>query len=280
MLVGRLNRLNPLPITADTTSMTSEKRIRLRYDGRCSSCGKFVPARSHAYYDDTRKTVRCTSCPAWPTVTKSAPGASARREHDRRKAKDEERLRKEWGRFGGVAVALSDERSSTKAWERGAVGEERVAAILAKLDQARVTLLHDRRIPGSRANIDHIAVTAAGIWVIDAKRYAGRPQVKASGGLFRPRVQKLYVGSRDCTSLVDGVLTQAAQVQAAMADIPVHPVLCFVDSDWDLLAGPIEISGVSVTTPRRLKGALSKETEGPFPVTAMAKAIAARFPPA
>ena len=132
----------------------------------------------------------------------------------------------------------------------------------------------------SRANIDHIAVTAAGIWVIDAKRYAGRPQVKASGGLFRPRVQKLYVGSRDCTSLVDGVLTQAAQVQAAMADIPVHPVLCFVDSDWDLLAGPIEISGVSVTTPRRLKGALSKETEGPFPVTAMAKAIAAGFPPA
>ena len=76
------------------------------------------------------------------------------------------------------------------------------------------------------------------------------------------------------------MLTQTAQVQAAMADIPVHPVLCFVDSDWDLLAGPIEISGVSVTTPRRLKGALSKETEGPFPVTAMAKAIAARFPPA
>ena len=280
MLVGRLNRLNPLPITADTTSMTSEKRIRLRYDGRCSSCGKFVPARSHAFYDATSNTVRCTSCPARPGAPKNAPGASARREHDRRKAKDEERLRKKWGRFGGVAVALSDERSSTKAWERGAVGEERVAAILAKLDQARVTLLHDRRIPGSRANIDHIAVTAAGVWVIDAKRCAGRPQLKASGGLFRPRVQKLYVGSRDCTSLVDGVLDQVAHVQAGMADIPVHPVLCFVDSDWDLLAGPIEISGVRVTTPRRLKRALSKEAEGPFPVAAMANAIAARFPPA
>jgi hypothetical protein len=261
--------------------MAREKRIRLRYDGRCSCCGKFVPAHSYAYYDDTRKTVRCTSCPASPTPTPSnTPGASARREHDRRKAKDKQRLREKWGRFGGVAVALSDERSSTKAWERGTVGEERVAAILAKLEPARGALLHDRRIPGSRANIDHIAVTAAGIWVIDAKRYAGRPQLKASGGLFRPRVQKLYVGSRDCTSLVDGVLTQAAQVQAAMADIPVHPVLCFVDSDWDLLAGPIEISGVSVTTPRRLKRALSKETEGPFPVAAMAKAIAARFPPA
>jgi hypothetical protein len=261
--------------------MTREKRIRLRYDGRCSCCGKFVPAHSYAYYDDTRKTVRCTSCPASPTPTPSnTPGASARREHDRRKAKDKQRLREKWGRFGGVAVALSDERSSTKAWERGTVGEERVAAILAKLEPARGALLHDRRIPGSRANIDHIAVTAAGIWVIDAKRYAGRPQLKASGGLFRPRVQKLYVGSRDCTSLVDGVLDQVAHVQAGMADVPVHPVLCFVDSDWDVSAGPDEISGVGVTTPRRLKRALSKQTEGPFPVAAMAKAIAARFPPA
>ena len=143
-------------------------------------------------------------------TTSNAPGASARREDDRRRANDEQRLRAKWGRFGGVAVALSDERSSTKAWERGAVGEERVAAILAKLDPARVALLHDRRIPGGRANIDHIAVTAAGIWVIDAKRYAGRPQLKVSGGLFRPRVQKLYVGSRDCTRLVDGVLDQVA----------------------------------------------------------------------
>ena len=93
-------------------------------------------------------------------------------------------------------------------------------------------------------------------------------------------MQKLYVGSRDCTSLVDGVLDQAAQMQAAMAGVPVRPVLCFVDSDWDVLAGPIEISGVSVTTPRRLKRVLSKQAEGPLPVAAMANAIAARFPAA
>ena len=34
--------------------MTREKRIRLRYDGRCNCCGEFGPARSYAYYDDTR----------------------------------------------------------------------------------------------------------------------------------------------------------------------------------------------------------------------------------
>ena len=68
------------------------------------------------------------------------------------------------------------------------------AAILAKLDPAQVLLLHDRRLPGSRANIDHIAVTSAGIWVIDSKRYTGRPRLKATGGLFRPRVEMCTSG--------------------------------------------------------------------------------------
>lgn len=31
--------------------------------------------------------------------------------------------------------------------------------------------LHDRRVPGTRANIDHIAVSSSGGSVIDAKKY-------------------------------------------------------------------------------------------------------------
>jgi hypothetical protein len=60
-------------------------------------------------------------------------GSSARREHERRKAKDEGRLREKWGRFGRIAVALSDERQNTTAWERGAVGEEQLGARLDSL---------------------------------------------------------------------------------------------------------------------------------------------------
>jgi len=33
--------------------------------------------------------------------------------------------------------------------------------------------LHDRRVPGTKANIDHVAVGAGAVWVIDAKRYQG-----------------------------------------------------------------------------------------------------------
>lgn len=102
-------------------------------------------------------------------------------------AKDEEKLREKWGRFGGLAVALSDERQHTKSWDRGAVGEERLGARLDALAANGLAVLHDRRIPGSKANIDHIAVTRGGIWVIDAKRYKGRPELKIEGGILRPR---------------------------------------------------------------------------------------------
>lgn len=70
-------------------------------------------------------------------------------------------------------------------------------------------LLHDRRIPGTRANIDHIAIAPAGIFVIGAKRYTGRRTLRITGGLLRPRAETLYVGRRDCSKLVTSVLNQS-----------------------------------------------------------------------
>lgn len=121
-------------------------------------------------------------------------GSSDRREYERRKAKDEERLRQKWGKLGGIAVALSEEKQSTKAWATGAVGEEKLGAQLDALVTERFAVLHDRRIPGSKANIDHIAIATAGIWVIGAKRYKGRPELKIEGGILMPRVERLLVG--------------------------------------------------------------------------------------
>lgn len=61
--------------------------------------------------------------PVLKELDAGAAGSSARREHERRKANDEARLRAKWGRLGGVAVALSDEKQTTKAWATGAVGD-------------------------------------------------------------------------------------------------------------------------------------------------------------
>ena len=147
----------------DSAPVADEKRMKLRYAGACRLCGAGLPAREEAIYERSTKTVRCVECPVLTEaqVAAEAPaplvvvddggvaGSSARREYERRKAKDEERLRQKWGKLGGVAVALSDEKQSTKAWATGAVGEERLGARLDSLVSESIAVLHDRRIPGT-----------------------------------------------------------------------------------------------------------------------------------
>lgn len=53
------------------------------------------------------------------------PGASARREHERRRASREAKVRAAHPRLGWMILALSSDPQSTTAWATGAVGEER-----------------------------------------------------------------------------------------------------------------------------------------------------------
>lgn len=92
-------------------------------------------------------------------------------------------------------------------------------------------------------------MTRGGIWVIDAKRYKGRPELKVEGGILRPRVEKLLVGRRDCTKMVDGVLKQVDLVHKAVGeDIPVVRSLCFVEADWPLIGGSFTTRGVHLVS--------------------------------
>lgn len=206
-------------------------------------------------------------------------GASARREYERRRAKDEQRIREKWGRLGGIAVALSDERQSTKAWAVGAVGEERLGTMLDGMQSESLAVLHDRRIPRTRANIDHLAVTPSAVWVIDAKRYKGRPELRVEGGILRPRVEKLVVGGRDCTKVVDGVLKQMALVQDVVGEtVPVLGALCFTDSEWPMIGGAFTTRGVHVLWPRRLRKLMFAEGTAGLDVAALHRALAGHFP--
>lgn len=266
-----------------------EKRMRLRYAGTCRVCGNELPAKAEAIYERSSRNVRCvdhaqqtTEAPALEdTLQPGTPGGSARREFERRKAAREERIRTRHPKIGGLILALSDEPQSTTAWDTGAVGEERLGARLNDAASDVRRMLHDRRIPGSRANIDHLAVTPTGVHVIDAKRLKGRPDLRVEGGLLRPRIEKLVVGGRDCTKLVDGVLKQADLVRAVVGDVPVHPVLCFVDADWPLIGGAFSTRGVHVLWPKRLITHL--ESAGPLDadlVQLVHQQLAEAFPPA
>ncbi|WEV77126.1 nuclease-related domain-containing protein [Janibacter cremeus] len=286
---------------ADESEPLAVKRMRLRYAGTCSRCGTELPAKADAVYERATKTVRCVDCPvtidppdpnteavtaANPSIPTEQPGAgvagsSARREYERRRVKDEEQIRRKWGRLGGIAVALADERQETKAWASGAVGEELLGHRLDSLARDRVAVMHDRRIPRTRANIDHIAVTSAGVWVIDAKRYKGaRPELRVEGGILRPRVEKLLIGRRDRTPLVDGVLKQVGLVQDLLGEgVPVTGALCFIEADWPLIGGSFSTRGVHVLWPKRLAHRLT-EQEGVLDVAAVRDLVAGHFPPA
>lgn len=258
--------------------------MRLRYAGTCRVCGLELPARSEAIYERATRTLRCVSHtvnppagPETPPVAEPAEledadaaagevlgvgtaGGSARREYERRKARRDQRVRAKHPKLGGLLLAISDEPQSTAAWDIGALGEERLGKGLDALGSDTLRLLHDRGIPGSRANIDHLAVTASGVYVIDAKRYRGRPHLKVEGGILRPRVERLLVGSRDCTKVVDGVLKQVDVVRALLeVDVPVHGVLCFVEADWPLIGGAFTTRSVQALWPKKLYPQLKAE---------------------
>ena len=226
-------------------------------------------------YQPATKTVTCLACadtaPAPPaplfdgdaeqgqeqSLVVGHAGASARREYDRRRQKRADRIRARHPRLGGLILALSDDPHSTTAWARGARGEELLAGRLDAAAGAALRLLHDRRIPDTKANIDHLAITATGVYVTDAKRYQGKPQLQIDGGLLRPQVERLLVGRRDCTHLVSGVSRQVDVVRQLLAtthpEVPVHGVLCFVEADWPLIGGDFTTHDIHVMWPKKLE---------------------------
>ncbi|MGP0031981.1 MAG: nuclease-related domain-containing protein [Acidimicrobiales bacterium] len=214
-------------------------------------------------------------------IDRGRPGASARAEYERRRAADDQRRRDLFGRgLGRVVRWLGGERPSTSAWDRGSRGEVRVGGRLDRAVGPSGVVLHDRAVPGRRGNIDHIAIVASGVWVIDTKRYRGRVQRGSGGGWRRPGAA-LVVNGRDRTALIPAVARQAAHVRRVTgAGVPMHAALCFTDADWGPLARPFTIDGVTVTGPRRLAGALAKPGgQGDVAIRLLARRIAATFPP-
>ena len=270
--------------------------MRLRYAGTCVLCGTALERGASAVYSRITRTVRCLGCrsegppadaaepPRDLPVVDGAAGASARREFDRRHTAREQRVRARAPRIGGLLLALFDDPQSTRAWDTGARGEEHVGRALDAAAGPTFRVLHDRRVPRSRANIDHVVVCASGVVVVDAKRYTGRPRHAVEGGFLRPRVDKLLVGTRDCTRLVTAVLGQVDVVRTVLgpdADVDVTAALCFVDADWPLFGGSFVIDGVAVTWPRRLVSVLGKP--GPLDADTVAdldRRLATGLPPA
>jgi hypothetical protein len=158
------------------------------------------------------------------------------------------------------------------AWRRGAVGERRTARVLAGLEPYGWTVLHDLAIPGSRANIDHLAIGSGGVFVIDSKQYRGRLQLDPSGRLWHGRYP-LAPTLRAVSFEAD----QAAQVLADPDVVVVVPIVTVHGAQvpW----GKVVTDGVPVVSARRLPSMLRAlpSVLGPERVVDLANQARVRF---
>lgn len=210
------------------------------------------------------------------------PGRSARKEFERRQAKRVAKVEERWGtgRVGKVAKALSSDPQTTTAWAAGASGEERVAQVLAERLGDQAVVLHDRKVPGTRGNIDHLAIAPSGVWIVDAKQYKGKVMSRDVGGWFKTDI-RLYVGGRDRTKAVGGLGWQVAAVTKALGgeDVPIHAALSFVGADWPIFfAKPLRIDGVWISWPKKLAELIGGEGPlAPDDIDRIARTLATRL---
>jgi hypothetical protein len=269
----RLNHTAFGQLPRDARSVAGPSRVLpLRRPDECCLCGTALDRGARAWWDAEQRRVECLDCHGAdgaspppttlgqvatlipkPVFDRGVAGRSANERYERLHTRREERIEQRWGRLSGLVKAFTDDPQSTTAWARGGEGERRVGARLDDALGETGVVLHDRRIPGSRANIDHLVVAASGVWVVDSKRYSGLVERRTVGGWFR-RDLRLYVGRRDRTPLVEGVEWQLEAVERALGDwdVPLEAVLCFIDSEWGWFARPFQFKGVWVTWPKEL----------------------------
>jgi hypothetical protein len=277
-----------------TTAPPELKRMPLRYPGTCVACGLALAKGAEAFYDRQALTVRCVECPTGedggeadieePQIEAGTAGASTLREYEHLRDRRKGRIKDRFGtRVGGLILAVTDEPQSTRAWAQGAAGEQELAEALATVEGVRV--LHDRRVPATRGNIDHIVVAPAGLFVVDAKRYKGLIRIRDVGGLFK-RDDRLYVGSRDCSKLAANMGWQVEAVERALRTVPVDPmppiipVLCFVDGEWPWFRPPDTYAGVRLEGARSIqKLVTASQVLDSAGIDRLARVLAGAFPP-
>lgn len=171
-------------------------------------------------------------------IARGTPGGSARNTFEHRARKRKERILKDFPRIGKLLLILFPNPQSTKAWAQGAYGEVKVGEKLEELSKEYgFVVLHDRLIPRYRANIDHIAITAAGVVVIDAKNYRGVVRVKNIKARSSETRKELWIGGRNRSKLIQGVRIQRDIVLKVLKQsnctMPVVGLLAFHYAQWE-----------------------------------------------
>jgi hypothetical protein len=141
------------------------------------------------------------------------------------------------------------------AWRKGAAGERRTARLLRPLERAGYTVLHDRGLPGSRANVDHLVIGPHGIAVIDTKNWGKNTRIV--GGRFTGGRGRLFIGRFPARSKLGGITHETDVVTRALTRQLGHPVhvtaVVAIHGARRIRWGALNVEGVTLLYARTLR---------------------------
>ena len=184
----------------------------------------------------------------------------------------------------GLRLGLGQAPQHEASWLQSADGEERVAESLERRVRPEVHFLWDRALPASRANIDGIAVAPTGVWVIDAKHYKGKVEVRRGR-----QGDELWIRGSNKTALVEGLAAQVAAVRLIVQEfapgVRVAGALCFLEeADLPLMRtafGAFKVSGYALVWRKQMARKLNRDGRlDAARITNLTDVLATRLPEA
>jgi hypothetical protein len=130
---------------------------------------------------------------------------------------------------------------------------------LLHLALGRSGVMLDHRVaPGDARVLDHVVIAQSGVWVVTVKSSRGLVERRAGSTMANTR-DRLLVDGRERNRAVRSAHLRTRAVADAVArlgngweQVPVRPMLCYVDAEWRPFAQPFEVDGVAVLWPKQL----------------------------
>lgn len=209
---------------------TNDRRMLLRYPGRCRLCGAELTAGTDAVYERDRRTVRCLQCTprSSQAPAETAPVAELRTQ----RPPDPDALRLRAPASSVIAEALRIQSSApartraqrffgrsplsveSRPWYLGALGELEVAHSLDQLGPGWMAL-HAVPVGTAGSDVDHIVIGPGGVFTINSKFHEG-------GNVWVASRRLLVNGQR--TDHLRNAEYEARRVSKLLTQAARHPV--------------------------------------------------------
>jgi hypothetical protein len=137
-----------------------------------------------------------------------------------------------------------------------------VGAILEAAGVHGVLTLHQRRVPGHRGRIEHLAISACGVHVVDVRHFKNAAIELRPAGVAGSPVE-LVVGGRVMTTAAAATARRVAGIRSILAgagldNVRVTGALCFVDGLLPLGVTDLRLHGVHILRPSNLTALVTR----------------------